>query len=78
MLMLLVVDFLDGLTPIEVKIKEKIEKEDARWVEYFMEKYKAKEGYIITKNFEKKINGINFIPLWKFCFNYLFSKKTKK
>jgi predicted AAA+ superfamily ATPase len=75
------IDFLDDLTPIEVKIKEKIGKEDIRWIEYFMNKYKnlgIKESYVVTKNSEKEINSIKLIPLWKFCLYYLFSKKTKK
>jgi predicted AAA+ superfamily ATPase len=65
------IDFLKDLTPIEVKIKRKIEKEDLRWIKFFLKKYNAKKAYVITKNVEDRIDAIHLIPLWQFCFKGL-------
>jgi predicted AAA+ superfamily ATPase len=53
------IDFLKDLTPIEVKIKRKIEKEDLRWIKFFLKKYNAKKAYVITKNVEDRIDAIH-------------------
>lgn len=50
------------LMPIEIKYKNKPDKKS---VIKFMEKYKLKEGYVITKDLEKDEEGIKFVPLWK-------------
>ncbi|MEM5782720.1 MAG: hypothetical protein QXD43_06055, partial [Candidatus Aenigmatarchaeota archaeon] len=69
------IDFLYNSIPIEVKTKVKISKEDMRWLEFFIKKYKkslnVNKGYIITKNIEGKVNNIYLIPLWQFCLNGL-------
>ncbi|MEM5793504.1 MAG: ATP-binding protein [Candidatus Aenigmatarchaeota archaeon] len=65
------IDFLKDLIPVEVKYKDKIEKQDLKWIKYYMkrygEKFKIKKSYIITKKNDEKLNSIHFIPLWKFC-----------
>ena len=58
------------LTPIEVKFSETKSKS----LELFMQKYKAKKGYIITQNQEKEQkNKIEAIPAYK----YFLAKQTK-
>jgi len=69
------VDFLKDFIPVEVKFREKISKEDVRWVESFLRKYgkslNVDKGYVITKSVEGKIDDINLVPLLKFCFEGL-------
>jgi predicted AAA+ superfamily ATPase len=69
------IDFLKDSTPVEVKLKAKISKEDTRWIEFFLKKYgkslNVRKAYIITKNIEGKIGNIYLIPLWQFCFKGL-------
>jgi len=69
------IDFLKGSTPVEVKFKTKITKEDTRWIDYFLQKYtkglNIDKAYIITKNIEGKIGNIDLVPLWQFCFKGL-------
>jgi len=69
------IDFLKNSTPVEVKLKAKIGKEDTRWIEFFLKKYgkslNVDKAYIITKNIEGKTGGIHLIPLWQFCFKGL-------
>ena len=66
------IDFLKDSTPVEVKFKSKIGKEDIKWINYFLKKYgknlNIKKAYVITKDAEGKIGNIHLIPLWKFCF----------
>lgn len=66
------VDFLKDLMPVEVKLKTKIDKEDVRWIKFFLRKHgkslNISKGYVITKNVEGRINGIHLVPLWQFCF----------
>ena len=65
------IDFLKDSTPIEVKLKRKIGKEDLRWIRFFLRKYNAKKGYVITKDVEDIIDSIHLVPLWRFCFKGL-------
>ncbi len=57
------------ITPIEVKNKEELSKDDLRHLKYFLPKYKIKEGHIIYRGEESKIDSDNYIikliPLWK-------------
>jgi len=62
------IDVLKDLTPIEVKFKSKIKKDDIRTLLYFMKKFKVRKGVLITKDFKGKIDNISCIPLWEFCF----------
>jgi len=69
------IDFLKDSTPVEVKLKAKIGKEDTRWIDFFLKKYKkglnVDKAYIITNNIEGKIGSIHLVPLWQFCFKGL-------
>ncbi len=69
------IDFLKGNTPVEVKIKPRIDRQDTRWIEYFIKKYgkshNIKKAYILTKEQEGKIGKIKLIPFWKFCISGL-------
>jgi predicted AAA+ superfamily ATPase len=69
------IDFLKDSTPVEVKLKTKIGKEDTRWIEFFLKKYgkslNVDKAYIITKNIEGKMGSIYLVPLWRFCFKGL-------
>ena len=69
------IDFLKEFTPVEVKFKSKIAKEDVRHIAYFTKKYGKKLGirraYVITRDVEGKIGNVHLIPLWKFCFKGL-------
>jgi predicted AAA+ superfamily ATPase len=69
------INFLVNSTPVEIKLKSKIGKEDTRWLSYFVKKYGKKLGikkaYLITKDLEGRQNNIILIPLWKFCFKGL-------
>ena len=66
------IDFLKDFIPVEVKFKSKIEKDDIKWINYFTQKYgkkyNIKKAYVITKDYEGNINGVNLMPLWKLCF----------
>lgn len=66
------IDFLKDLIPIEVKYKSKIDKQDIKWINYFIKKYGKKlnlnKAYIITKDVEGEIDFIRLVPLWQFCF----------
>lgn len=66
------VDFLKDFIPIEVKLKSKITRRDIKWVSFFLRKYGKKldvrEGYVITKDLRGKLDNINLMPLWEFCF----------
>ncbi|MGB9703470.1 MAG: ATP-binding protein [Candidatus Micrarchaeales archaeon] len=65
------IDFLKDSIPVEVKLKSKIDKQDTRWLHFFLKKYgkklNTKEAYIITKNIEGKIDDIYLVPLMHFC-----------
>ncbi|MEM4706995.1 MAG: hypothetical protein QXL47_00100 [Candidatus Anstonellales archaeon] len=69
------IDFLADSIPVEVKLKPRISKEDTRWIEFFLKKYgrslNIQKAYIITKNLEGRMDNIQLIPLWKFCFEGL-------
>ena len=69
------IDFLKDYKPVEVKYASKIEKQDYKHIEYFMEKYAKKlnvsEAFIISKDSEEKSRMIKIMPLWKFCFSGL-------
>lgn len=66
------IDFLKGFMPIEVKYKSNIDKQDIRWINYFIKKYgkklNVKKAYMVTKNTEGKIGCVYLIPIWQFCF----------
>ncbi len=63
------------ITPIEVKYKGVITKDDTRSIVKFCEKFKVMEGIVVTKNLleEKEIQGnkILFIPAWLFLLSNL-------
>lgn len=67
------IDFLlvkdKKITPIEVKNKEELSKDDLRHLKYFLPKYNVKEGYIIYKGKEDEIKSdgyhVKLKPLWK-------------
>lgn len=65
-----------GITPIEVKYKEMITKNDVRSIVKFCEKFKVMQEIIVTKNLleEKEIQGnkILFIPAWLFLLSIPF------
>ena len=63
------VDIILNNIPIEVKYKESIKSEELKSINYFIEKFKTKKGFIITKNLEKREALINFVPAWKVAFN---------
>ncbi len=69
------IDFLKDLVPVEVKYKEKIDKRDVRWIDYFLKKYgkqlNVKAAFVITTNTDDLIGKIKLIPLWKFCYTGL-------
>ncbi len=61
------VDFvLENITPVEVKFKKEIKRQDFKYLEYFMKKFKCKKALMISKNTETKKGKIKIIPLWKF------------
>lgn len=59
----------DG-TPVEIKYKSQVSREDWKSLIAFMEKYKVAEGILVTKDLfgQKQIDGrkILFIPAWLF------------
>ncbi len=50
---------------IEVKYKEKIKKDDLKWLNFFEKKYSLQEKIIISKNVEEKNQDIQIFPFWK-------------
>ncbi len=58
------------ITPIEIKYKNTITKDDIKGITAFCEKFKVKKGIMVTKNLleEREIHGntIQFIPAWLF------------
>lgn len=68
------IDFLINSTPVEVKLKSRITKEEVKWLSYFIKKYGKKLGtrkaYLITRDVEGKRNNIILLPLWKFCYKF--------
>jgi len=65
------VDFVYKNIPIEVKYKEKITSKDLKNLIAFMETFKVKKGYLISKKELKKIKiknkTIKIIPAWYFA-----------
>jgi len=59
-----------GLLPVEVKYKAHIDSRDTKGLLKFMDEFKAKEGFVLTKDlFEiQKVDGkkLFFIPAWLF------------
>ncbi len=58
------------LLPIEVKFKSRIDKKELKGLLSFMDKYKCKNGIVVTKNSLDSIeyNGkkIQLMPVWLF------------
>ena len=56
-----------SLTAINVSYSDEIDERETGSLKEFKEKYKSKVKrlLIITKDIEKRENGIEFIPLWK-------------
>lgn len=54
------------ILPIEVKYKNIITKKDLRNMEFFLEKYKIKNGIIVTKDKFEYTKRIQYIPAWLF------------
>lgn len=65
---------MGGIIPIEVKEKEKADRNDTRTMVYFMKKYNVERGFLIYSGDERvmKIRGktIVFFPLHKLLFNF--------
>ena len=67
------VDFVlrgEKILPVEVKYRDEIKAKDIKGLLNFMEKFKVKEGFVITKSLLKreKMRGkfLYFIPCWLF------------
>lgn len=58
-----------SVVPIESKYSKDVRIKDIKGLIKFMEKFKVKEGFVITENQEQnmKIEGktVRLIPLWK-------------
>lgn len=67
------VDIIQNKKPVEIKYKNAIEKDDLKQLVYFMEKFKQKNGFIVSKNTSEVIDisnkKIEAIPAWKFALN---------
>ena len=65
------VDFVFNSIPVEIKYKEKIEKEDLKNLLEFMKIFRQSKGYIISKDEFKEIRidnkKIKIIPAWYFA-----------
>jgi hypothetical protein len=69
------VDFIlkDGKPlPIEVKYKPKIGKRDLKGISAFQERFRIKQGLVITKVLSEEHRGLRFVPLLQFL---LYEKK---
>ena len=64
-------DFVFNGIPVEVKYKEKIEREDLKNLLEFMKIFKVSKGYIISKDEFNEINiedkKMKIIPVWYFA-----------
>jgi predicted AAA+ superfamily ATPase len=73
------VDFIHKERPIEVKYSEKIEKGDIKPLLDFMERFKVKKGYVISKHTSEKIilekSEVQVIPAWRFALNGFENKE---
>ncbi|MDP2846362.1 MAG: DUF4143 domain-containing protein, partial [Candidatus Methanoperedens sp.] len=58
------------LLPIEVKFKSRIDKKELKGLLSFMDKYKCKNGIVVTKNsldsIESEGKEIRMMPIWLF------------
>ncbi len=54
------------ILPIEVKYKSRVERRDIKSITKFCKKFKLKRGIVVSKDEEKKIDGIEVVPLYKF------------
>lgn len=65
------IDIIKTKIPVEIKYKDIIRKDDLKSMIYFMKKFKQKQGFMITKDSEKKIihntNKIELVPAWNFA-----------
>lgn len=52
------------LKAIEVKYKEKINKDNFKGLNYFEKKFKVDENIIISKNIDESYWNIKVIPFW--------------
>ena len=64
------VDFLiknndQSLTAINVTYSDNIEEREIKGLTEVKGEFKVKESILITKDLEKKENGVKFVPLWK-------------
>ena len=50
---------------VEVKYKEKIKKDDLKWLQFFEKKYSIDKKFIISKNIEEKAWDVQVLPFWK-------------
>jgi len=66
----IVLDMRKRLLPVEVKYRTKIGKKELKGILKFMEKFKVKEGIVVTKDLLKKETfkdkEILFVPAWLF------------
>ena len=60
----------DKILPVEVKIREKLQKKDLKPIFQFMKKYDIRRGLIVTKYdesfYEENGSKLMAIPYWKF------------
>jgi predicted AAA+ superfamily ATPase len=62
------VDFIsvsdNSIKAIEIKYREKINKDNFKWLNYFEKKFKVDEKIIITKNIDEQYKDIKVLPFW--------------
>jgi len=62
------VDFIsvedNKIKAVEVKYRDKINKDNFKWLNYFEKKYKVDEKVIISKNIDEKYWNIKVLPFW--------------
>jgi len=59
------VDDKENIYAIEIKYKNKIKKEDLKWIIFFEKKFKLYKKYIISKTTKAIIDNVNIIPFWE-------------
>ncbi len=62
------VDLILNGFPIEIKYKNDILNKDLKNIRFFMRHFNVEKGTIISKDAEKKVNNITFMPFWKVAF----------
>jgi len=64
------IDIIKNKTPVEVKYKNTVRRDDLKNTIYFMKKFGQRKGFVVTKDSEGEreydSNRIELIPAWKF------------